>query len=359
MIVGTPSYMAPEQCTGGAIDARTDLYACGVLMYELLTGVRPFTSATDDPVEVVTMHIRRPPPTLADAGGEFGPELEQIVARALAKRPADRFETATAFSAALDVLRARLISGPIALPTAAPPAPPVLPPVVPSIPELAPPIAAAEPVAQAAPLPAPRPTPSDQPIAWIPLDRRQLKITGIVLGALLVLVVVAIAASSKRSTIEPPVATGSSLVAPTPAGDDIDLGADPAGELLARAQELADAGNPGQALDLLIKGRVNFPTNAPMAYLAGKLYFARLYWNDGLAAFRTAIRLDPAYQSDAELIKTVLRGFITTPSYNGDLASFLRNDIGVLAEGFLEDTAKNHPVPGIRARAAAELKRYR
>jgi len=376
LVVGTPSYMAPEQCTGQGVDARTDVYACGVMLFELLTGTKPFVSQHDDPVEVVRMHIQQMPPTLAEASGqEFGPELEAVVARALAKKPEDRYASATAFAAELEGIRAMLISAPIraanaslALPTGSdtvrdPEA------VVPG--EL-PPLPASDRHAVRQPteglpmdfaglnvatLPAPTPSP-DQPIAWIPLDRKQLKIAGGVLGGLLLLVIIAVAASGGK-----PAATwvdaGVAKATPDAMARDVEVGADPEGDLLTRAQAMIDSKKTSQALDLLTKGRAVFPGNAQMAYLAGRLYFDRLFWNDGLAAFRAAIKLDAAYRSDPELIKTVLRGFLVTPSYNGDLATFLRNDIGELAAGFLEEAARSHPQAGTRARAASELKRYR
>jgi serine/threonine-protein kinase len=101
MVVGTPAYMAPEQCTGtGTIDARTDVYACGVLLFEMLTGKKPFEA--ESPVELLRLQMSAPAPRLVG----FGP-LEEIVARALAKSPNDRFPTALAFAAALDAAVAR------------------------------------------------------------------------------------------------------------------------------------------------------------------------------------------------------------------------------------------------------------
>ncbi len=102
MVLGTPSYMAPEQCRGGTIDGRTDLYAVGILLFELLTGRKPFESPADDPVEVVGMHLHRVPPLLRDIvpDVEWG-ALEGVVARALAKKPEDRYPTAAELAAAL------------------------------------------------------------------------------------------------------------------------------------------------------------------------------------------------------------------------------------------------------------------
>jgi serine/threonine-protein kinase len=102
MVLGTPAYMAPEQCSGGAIDARTDLYACGVLLFELVTGSKPFHSEKDDPIEIVRMHLDKPAPRLdAIAPGRPYGELEAVVARALAKAPIDRYQSAGELSAAI------------------------------------------------------------------------------------------------------------------------------------------------------------------------------------------------------------------------------------------------------------------
>ncbi|HSK00564.1 MAG TPA: serine/threonine-protein kinase, partial [Kofleriaceae bacterium] len=105
IVVGTPSYMAPEQIRGQPIDGRVDVYACGVVLFELLTGDKPFVSAKDDPIEVCSLHLKQAPPRLADRrpGVEFG-ELEAVVARALAKSASERFASAVEFAAALDAI---------------------------------------------------------------------------------------------------------------------------------------------------------------------------------------------------------------------------------------------------------------
>src|SRR4051812_20552210 len=99
LIVGTPSYMAPEQALGRTVDARTDLYALGVLLYELTTGRLPF--AGDDPLTVVSQHVHAPvvPPRVLRPGLPRG--LEAIILRLLEKDPNARFANANETALAL------------------------------------------------------------------------------------------------------------------------------------------------------------------------------------------------------------------------------------------------------------------
>jgi serine/threonine-protein kinase len=89
-VVGTPDYMAPEQTLAQAVDARTDVYAVGVMLFEMLTGTKPFRA--DNAPEVMRMHREQPPPELHARVLEanYSAEIEAVVARALAKVPAER-----------------------------------------------------------------------------------------------------------------------------------------------------------------------------------------------------------------------------------------------------------------------------
>nr|MBA3403379.1 hypothetical protein [Gemmatimonadaceae bacterium] len=133
---------------------------------------------------------------------------------------------------------------------------------------------------------------------------------------------------------------------------------DPVGDVLSRANQFVANGRREAAIDLLTSARKTFPDDARLASLAGKLFFDKLWWTDGLRHLKDAVRLDPQLKSDPDLIKMVLRGFITTPRYDAPLASFLRTQIGEAAKPYLEDTAKNHPNASKRSRAASELKHY-
>jgi eukaryotic-like serine/threonine-protein kinase len=94
-IVGTASYLAPEQVTGDQIGPSTDVYALGVVAYELMTGGRPFTA--DTPYGVALKHVHEPPPPLPDSIPE---PIREVVLRAMAKDPAERWPTAEALAQA-------------------------------------------------------------------------------------------------------------------------------------------------------------------------------------------------------------------------------------------------------------------
>lgn len=92
-IVGTPTYMSPDQAKNLPFDARSEIYALGCVMFEALTGRVPFIAQTA--LEVIAMHANEPAPALSDAhnSGRFPPKLEALVARCLEKDPADRFQS--------------------------------------------------------------------------------------------------------------------------------------------------------------------------------------------------------------------------------------------------------------------------
>lgn len=102
--VGTPQYMSPEQFVNSrAIDGRSDLYAVGVVLFQLITGRLPFDE--ESAFSVGYLHATMAAPTLASAGARVPEEVEALVARALEKAPADRFQDAAAMRAAIEDVR--------------------------------------------------------------------------------------------------------------------------------------------------------------------------------------------------------------------------------------------------------------
>lgn len=98
-MIGTPSYMSPEQCLGTAIDARTDLFSTGTVLHELLSGARAFAGGSM--IEVVRRVVDGSPPPLPASVGEAFPALPAVLAQALAKQPEARFASAAAMARAL------------------------------------------------------------------------------------------------------------------------------------------------------------------------------------------------------------------------------------------------------------------
>jgi serine/threonine-protein kinase len=97
---GTPAYIAPETALGKPVDGRADLYTVGVMLFEMLAGRLPFLG--DDPVKLLRAHVSTPAPRLSEIAPRCPPALDALCATALAKRPDDRYATATAMRAALD-----------------------------------------------------------------------------------------------------------------------------------------------------------------------------------------------------------------------------------------------------------------
>jgi serine/threonine-protein kinase len=318
--IGTPAYMAPEQCTARPLDARTDIYAAGILLFEMLTAHKPFHA--DDAIDLLKMQCEMQPPRLdmmlqRDFGG-----LEAIIRRALAKDPAGRFQSAAEFRAALE--QARYPGRPRQRSLSGVRAPGIL--------------------------------------SRLPLTHAQRRVViAVAISALALLVIFTIALISHEDSAGP---AADSIVAEGDEVEDVlELEADLEASVpdlpgVVEVKELLARGRKKSALRKLLELRREAPDSAEVHYLLGRLYFDRLWWNDGLEAFAQAIQLDARYATYQPLIKSALEGFIVSPEYHRGIADFLRNEIGDLARPYLEATAREHPRKKTRERAARELERY-
>ncbi|MDG9678003.1 Stk1 family PASTA domain-containing Ser/Thr kinase [Micromonospora sp. DH14] len=101
-VIGTAQYLSPEQARGEAVDARSDVYAAGCVLFELVCGHPPFVG--DSPVSVAYQHVRETPPTPSDINPDVTPAVDAIVLKALSKNPLNRYQSAGEMRA--DLLRA-------------------------------------------------------------------------------------------------------------------------------------------------------------------------------------------------------------------------------------------------------------
>lgn len=230
MVIGTPSYMAPEQAQGLPLTPATDCYALGVILYELLTNRAPFSG--EQPMAVLLQHMRDAPPPPRGLRPDLPPPVEAVVLRALAKEPAQRYASGGAFAAALrqawapggDIHQLATQPWMPAAPAAQPAAPPA-----PSAQRAARPAAAQAPAARAGGLLLP------------------------ILGALLLLVFIGAAVLALRGTTgvaeQTPGASATAVTTPVAAEPPAPAARIAAvRELLATAAQDGSAGPQGEAL---------------------------------------------------------------------------------------------------------------
>lgn len=113
-VLGTVGYMSPEQVLGKPLDARSDLFSLGVVLYEMLTGTRPFQKGSAP--ETMTAILKEEPPDLAATGRSVSPGLDRIVRHCLEKEPSSRFQSARDVAFALETLSQSTTTGAAALP---------------------------------------------------------------------------------------------------------------------------------------------------------------------------------------------------------------------------------------------------
>ncbi|HEV3031667.1 MAG TPA: serine/threonine-protein kinase [Polyangia bacterium] len=395
LAVGTPSYMSPEQ-TGadGAIDARTDLYAVGIVLFELLAGRKPFQS--ENVGELLLMHRDQPPPLLRASAPDVGlsAEIEAVVSKALSKFADDRYQSAAEFSAALDATPEGGAARPGAG-RAAPVRPVVTAAFFRAAPMGAPPAQAPGGAAALQPpgaAPAASPPPSDATIvdsasriqrlvgeaaapAAAPRDRRAVW-GGIGLGALAVAALLvgravrtnagskvdarradgaSASVKAQRAAAAPAKTTAESSAAPAaaPATESPRPSASAIAEQLAEARRLLARGDWEQARATLETLRAGAPDDADAAYLLATIDLEHRRWAEGLAAAQVAARRNPALKSDPDLVKDVIQALASDPSAER-AQSFLRG-AGAPAKPFLKEAARRDPNLKVRDRAAELL----
>jgi len=324
--VGTPSYMSPEQTIGQKADERADLYACGIILYELLSGVKPFQGET--PFEVMRLHRDEPPPPLdvTAAGVTISARLVAVVMKAITKAREDRYQTASEFRTALEAVdeaRGKQSGGGLRVGIAAvalaalagggflawqrfgrsEPAPP--PPAPEVLADRAPPPAAAK----AAAAPRPAPAPDAAPVAAVPPD-----------------------------------------AAPAgPAPDPADVT-----RLRILATERGDVVGAIAGLEQLRKAR---PNEVAVHYALANLYAQTQAWASAVQSYAATVRLDDGYRGDARLIGDVVEALGSKEGH--ELAArLILHELGAAALPRLDEASRstNKELRGRASRLRSELK---
>jgi serine/threonine-protein kinase len=315
LMVGTPNYMAPEQLRAGTVDARTDVYAAGIVLFEMLTGERPFHSP--DVMEVLKRQLDTPPPPLrrADPKGRYSAALEAAVQGALAKAADERFPTAAAFSEALG-----------------------------SVPEAGAVTRRSTPRAAALDRTVQAPAPAAAPA--LPGGRRRRGRTAVGALSMGIVVTVVVIVGLKGGTRQEHQGPAQAELVPGPLVDPAAPPAQPRADQRERAAKLAADRRPA-----------DHPDDAEGAARDARMFFERLWWSEGVAAYRRAIAADSRRAEDPILIGYVISA-LQSARFHDHAAAFLR-ELGDPARPLVEKAARDHESPRVRARAASLAQSWR
>jgi tetratricopeptide (TPR) repeat protein len=309
VIFGTPEYLSPEQALGEPVDARADVYAAGVILFEMLAGHRPFES--DDKVKIISMHLAHAPPRIREVAPtvDVPTPLEQAVLQSLEKSRENRFANAGAFLRALEDAEAPGVEPPFELDA--------------TMPHLS-----LEGVG-------PRPAASGR---WS--GARLVAAT--VIGA--ALIAGGIAVVKHRGPRSALVATPARPAPPPP-----DMA-----ERFKRVEAMLEEGNIGGARRALEQALSERPKDGRVQYMLGRVYYADDNNVEALAHYRQAIALDSGFRGDPVLLAHV--GAMLVEARDGNEALDLLIDVvGAPAADLLQKVANEGSDLERRQRAATAL----
>jgi serine/threonine-protein kinase len=298
MVFGTPGYLSPEQAAGSQADARSDLYAVGVVLYEMICGRRLFPAL--DPIETVRAHLSTAPAHPQTVNARISNALALVVVTALEKDPARRFQSAQALQDALG-----------------------------HVPELGHPAEAAPVVVGAAP-------PGTSARRWSRPRRG-----AIALGGALALVTAALYLTGRRPPAS--IAANAPPIAALPT-DSTETD---------RALALAESGQADQAVSLARRALARAPHDAAAHRALASAYQRKLWCSDALEELERALRDGPELRDDPQVARTAIG--CLTPKTQARAIRFLRERVGAAAAAPLRAAASSELNPEIRRAAERAL----
>ncbi|MBP6830419.1 MAG: serine/threonine protein kinase [Deltaproteobacteria bacterium] len=329
IVLGTPEYMAPEQAAGAEVDQRADIYALGVIAYEMLVGRRPFES--DDVMSLLMAHLNAtpPPPSTVRPDLGFGPEVDEALARALAKSPAARPQRAAELVEQLDAA----LHAPVVVKTPTVPVPPDEPatePVPPDEPATEPAKTEASKTGAGGRSPALRAWAGLSKSGRILLSAAALALAG---GALSLGLRGDPDEAGGRPTLTalPRSPTPVNPEGTGPAEDDdlddrIDALRDGPEFTVATARQRQAAARSLEAL------RARSPNDAALAFVLGSIYARdRSTHAQALGSYGDALRLAPGLGARAALVDDVVRIFAASSAHSAAAGELLRGPLAARA----------------------------
>jgi eukaryotic-like serine/threonine-protein kinase len=300
VIFGTPEYLSPEQALGEGVDARADIYAAGVILFEMLAGRRPFES--EDKVKIISMHLSHAPPRIREVNPavEVPIPLEQAVLQALEKSRENRFATAAAFLQALEDAEAALD------------------------PELE----------------------AGATVAALELGRRPGR--GPTLGlAAAALVAVVGGVIFKHRAARHPAALIATPTRPAPPAPDL-------AAQLKKVEAWLEDGDTVAARRALESALSERPKDARVRYMLGRVAYAEDRYAEALDDYREAIALDPGFRGDPVLLGHV-EAMLSEPKDADAALDLVIQQIGAPAADLLAKVANEGSDLPRRRRAASAL----
>jgi len=324
-IFGTPAYMAPEQSVGESTDVRTDLYAVGVIMYELITGQRPFTGKSL--LVLVQEHLSVPPPPMSERAPaiQVPAPVEELVRRLLAKNPDDRLQSPQELLTAIDQLVAnhRLSWTPGAAPPSAE--------VAGASSEVGAPVALGPAPASPPGQPAAAATPSGvaHRLAWLPAPLRRVPgwLAGLAVG---IAVVVPLALGVQRLRGQQP----KPAAAPRPSPAVRAAPRPPPATLAPQSALDAAAAQGPQALAALAE---RFPTDPRVLRAQVRSHIGQRHPVEAMRIIGKLARLDPEAGRDPELAQALVAALGSDEESAQAATRLLEQDLGEAGVELLYD----------------------